>query len=112
MIDIGKLYCGGTSTGDSLRYGTEAGPDCHGNRPHDPVQLASERRPIVVWSTTRTCNLNCVHCYTDSCNQKYDGELDTDEGRRLIDDLAAFRIPSLLFSGGRAAHAQGPLHAD
>ena len=100
MIDIGKLYCGGTSTGDSLRYGTEAGPDCHGNRPHDPVRLASERRPIVVWSTTRTCNLNCVHCYTDSCNQKYQGELDTDEGLRLIDDLARFGIPSLLFSGG------------
>jgi Fe-coproporphyrin III synthase len=100
MIDIGKLYCSGSSTGDSLRYGTEAGPDCHGNRPHDPVRLASERRPIVVWSTTRTCNLNCVHCYTDSCNQKYEGELTTDEGKALIDDLAGFKIPSLLFSGG------------
>ncbi|MBP7735934.1 MAG: radical SAM protein [Spirochaetes bacterium] len=100
MIDIGKLYCGGRSTGDSLRYGTEAGPDCHGNRPHDPVKLAGERRPIVVWSTTRTCNLNCVHCYTDSCNMKYDGELSTDEGKSLINDLAAFAIPSLLFSGG------------
>jgi radical SAM protein with 4Fe4S-binding SPASM domain len=100
MIDIGKLYCGGTSTGDSLRYGTDAGPDCHGNRPHDPVKLASERRPIVVWSTTRTCNLNCVHCYTDSCNQKYEGEMSTDEGRALIRDLAGFGIPSLLFSGG------------
>jgi Fe-coproporphyrin III synthase len=100
MIDIGKLYCGGTSTGDSLRYGTEAGPDCHGNRPHDPVKLASERRPIVVWSTTRTCNLKCVHCYTDSCDRKYEGEMTTGEGQALICDLAGFRIPSLLFSGG------------
>ena len=24
MIDVGKLYCGGTSTGDGLRYGTKA----------------------------------------------------------------------------------------
>ncbi len=31
---------------------------------------------------------------------KYDGELTTDEGQSLIDDLAAFGIPSLLFSGG------------
>ncbi|MBN2160297.1 MAG: radical SAM protein [Spirochaetes bacterium] len=100
MIDIGKLYCGGMSTGDSLRYGAEAGPDCHGNRPHESVRLASERRPIVVWSTTRTCNLNCVHCYTDSCNKKYEGELTTDEGLSLINDLAGFGIPSLLFSGG------------
>ncbi len=100
MIDVGKLYCGGTSTGDSLRYGTTSGPDCHGNKPHDPIPLASDRRPIVVWSTTRTCNLECVHCYTDSSSNSYTGELTTEEGLDLIDDLASFRIPSLLFSGG------------
>lgn len=100
MIDIGKLYCGGISTGDGLRYGTESKPDLHGNAPHDREALASERRPIVVWSTTRTCNLRCVHCYTDSENMSYSGELNTDEGISLIDDLATFRIPSLLFSGG------------
>ncbi len=100
MIDIGKLYCGGASTGDSLRYGVETGPDCHGNRPHARAALAGERRPIVVWSTTRTCNLNCAHCYTDSRNMKYGGELTAREGRKLIDDLADFCIPSLLFSGG------------
>lgn len=100
MIDIGKLYCGGTSIGDPLRYGTKTGPDCHGNKPHDAVPLAMERRPIVVWSTTRTCNLRCVHCYTDSNAGVYSGELTTDEGLDLIDDLSSFRIPSLLFSGG------------
>ena len=100
MIDIGKLYCGGRSTGDSLRYGTDAGPDSHGNKPHAPVNRAGERRPIVVWSTTRTCNLNCVHCYTDSRDKVYSGELTTDEGIALINDLALFSIPSLLFSGG------------
>ncbi len=100
MIDIGKLYCGGTSTGDGLRYGTKSGPDCHGNSPHQVVKLASERRPIIVWSVSRTCNLRCVHCYTDSENKKYDGELDTKEGLKLIDELADFGTPSLLFSGG------------
>ena len=100
MIDVGKIYCGGSSTGDSLRYGTEARPDCHGNAPHARLTKASERRPIVVWSTTRTCNLKCVHCYTDSENRKYTGELTTEEGLRLIDDLRNFSIPSLLFSGG------------
>ena len=34
---------------------------------------AKERRPIVVWNLTRTCNLKCVHCYTDSEAQKYPG---------------------------------------
>jgi len=100
MIDIGKIYCGGSSTGDGLRYGQEAGPDCHGNSPHRVQKLASDRRPIVVWNTTRTCNLHCVHCYTDSDNLKYEGELSTEEAFRLIDELSDFGIPSLLFSGG------------
>ena len=100
MIDIGKLYCGGSSTGDGLRYGLESNPDAHGNLPHRREKSASERRPIVVWNTTRTCNLRCVHCYTDSENKKYTGELSTDEGFALVDDLASFNIPSLLFSGG------------
>ncbi|MCU0822610.1 MAG: radical SAM protein [Spirochaetes bacterium] len=100
MIDIGKLFCGGTSTGDSLRYGLESAPDCHGNAPHKRVSDAGSRRPIVVWSTTRTCNLKCVHCYTDSENKKYKNELTTEEGLNLIDSLASFKIPSLLFSGG------------
>jgi len=100
MIDIGKLYCGGTSTGDGLRYGTESKADCHGNTAHRVEKDASLRRPIVVWNTTRTCNLRCVHCYTDSDNKKYDNELDTGEGMKLIDELSDFGIPSLLFSGG------------
>ena len=100
MIDIGKIYCSGTSTGDGLRYGQESGPDCHGNSPHMVQKSASERRPIVVWNTTRTCNLRCVHCYTDSENRKYDDELTTEEGFSLIDELSDFGIPSLLFSGG------------
>ena len=100
MIDVGKLYCAGSSTGDGLRYGTAAAPDSHGNAPHAAPEAASQRRPIVVWSTTRTCNLRCVHCYTDSENKRYSGELSTDEGLRLIDGLADFAIPSLLFSGG------------
>ncbi len=100
MIDVGKLYCGGESTGDGLRYGTKAGNDSHGNAPHKLMTLASDRKPIVVWSTTRTCNLKCVHCYTDSDNVKYSNELSTEEGKKLIDSLAEFGIPSLLFSGG------------
>ena len=100
MIDIGKLYCDGTSTGDGLRYGTESKADAHGNAPHRVEKDASQRRPIVVWNTTRTCNLKCVHCYTDSENRKYSNELTTKEALKLIDELSDFGIPSLLFSGG------------
>lgn len=100
MIDVGKLNCRGASTGDSLRYGPPGAKDSHGNRTHGAPKSASERRPIVVWNVTRICNLRCVHCYTDSENRSYPGELSTREGKRLIDDLADFVVPSLLFSGG------------
>jgi Fe-coproporphyrin III synthase len=100
VIDIGKLNCRGISTGDTIRYGIEGVSDAHGNRPHPMPRSASERRPIVVWNVTRTCNLKCVHCYTDSDNRTYSGELTSDEGKKFIDDLAGFEVPSLLFSGG------------
>ena len=100
MISISKLYCGGTSASDGLRYG-------HGGQgavvsPGAPPasKTAAERRPVTVWNVTRTCNLRCIHCYTDSDAKKYSGELSTEEGKALIRDLADFQIPALLFSGG------------
>jgi Fe-coproporphyrin III synthase len=90
MVNITKLYCGEEQPADGLRYG-------HG---HGAPKSAAERRPIVVWNITRTCNLRCVHCYSDSYAQKYSGELTNEDAKRVIDDLAAFRVPAVLFSGG------------
>jgi Fe-coproporphyrin III synthase len=90
MVNITKLYCGTAQPADALRYG-------HG---HGAPKTAAERKPIVVWNVTRTCNLRCVHCYSDSYSQKYLGELTGEQARANIDDLAAFGIPALLFSGG------------
>ncbi len=90
MVNITKLYCGEEQPADGLRYG-------HGQ---GAPKSAAERRPIVVWNVTRTCNLRCVHCYSDSYAQKYPGELTHDEALRVIDDLAVFQVPAVLFSGG------------
>ena len=87
MIGITKLICGTASWGDRVRYEGVA---------RDPL----ERRPVVVWTMTRRCNLNCVHCYSDSRDQMYPGELDDAAARKLIGDLAEFGCPVLLFSGG------------
>jgi uncharacterized radical SAM superfamily Fe-S cluster-containing enzyme len=64
------------------------------------AKAAKDRRPIVVWNLTRTCNLKCVHCYTASEAKKYEGELTTDQAKVVLDDLAAFKVPAVLFSGG------------
>lgn len=100
MISISKLYCGGTADSDGLRYGHGGqGPAVGAGQPPAP-RTAAERRPVTVWNVTRTCNLRCIHCYTDSEARKYPDELSLDEGKTLIRDLAAFQIPALLFSGG------------
>jgi len=54
----------------------------------------------VVWNVGRRCNLRCVHCYSQSRDLDYSGELTHEEGLNLIDDLAAFGAPVMLFSGG------------
>ncbi len=90
MINISKLYCGMKQPADNLRYG-------HGD---GAPKSAAARKPIVVWNVTRTCNLRCVHCYSDSFAQKYPGELTGAQARGVLDDLAAFGVPAVLFSGG------------
>jgi len=98
MISISKLYCDETFHHDPLRYGKKIeGDDPYS---HKLYTSAKSRKPVVVWSMTRTCNLNCIHCYTDSENKKYDGELTTEQAKVMIDDLADYQIPALLFSGG------------
>jgi radical SAM protein with 4Fe4S-binding SPASM domain len=59
-----------------------------------------ERKPVVVWSVTRTCNLACVHCAADSAAEAYPGELSTAEGRALLDDLAQFGVRDVVLAGG------------
>jgi len=95
MIGISKLYCGTITPGDVLRYGRESAKS-----PADLLRFTADKKPVVVWNISRKCNLKCIHCYSDSDNKRYLGELSEEEGRKLIDDLAEFRAPVLLFSGG------------
>jgi len=97
MINISKLYCDQVTPGDWLRYG-ETGSGEH--KGETVPKRASERRPIVVWNITRACNLKCVHCYNDSGTDKARDELLTDQVEAVLDDLAQFGVPSVLFSGG------------
>ncbi|HEB71764.1 MAG TPA: radical SAM protein [Nitrospirae bacterium] len=100
MIGISALYCDTENEGDAIRYGKQSrGMKARPNA-HAVPKSASERRPVTAWNITRTCNLKCVHCYSDSEEKAYEGELTTDEGKNLITDLKEFKIPALLFSGG------------
>jgi AdoMet-dependent heme synthase len=55
----------------------------------------------VYWETTAGCNLRCIHCRRIDVLDKPDpNELTTSQGKALIDELAAFGRPVLVFSGG------------
>jgi len=95
MLSVTRLLCGTATPGDALRYGRHSG-----KLPSHLLHYSEDKRPIVVWNLVRRCNLRCLHCYSDSRDQDYPGELSTEEGLRFIDDLAAFGVPTLLFSGG------------
>lgn len=92
MISVTKLLCDSENYGDSLRYSQGAKGQAHG--------AVAGQGPVVVWNSTRTCNLQCIHCYSSSESKKYEGELGTEEALRFIDSLAEFKVPVLLFSGG------------
>jgi len=95
MIGISKLYCGTVEPSDPIRYGRHSK-----NLPAHLLQFSSDKKPVVVWNTTRACNLNCIHCYARAVHRSINRELTTEEGINLIDDLAAFGVPVILFSGG------------
>ncbi|MEE8168804.1 MAG: radical SAM protein [Candidatus Hydrothermarchaeales archaeon] len=95
MIGCTKLLCGTVAPGDALRYGRDSS-----KMPHELLQFSKDKKPIVVWNTTRRCNLRCRHCYAGAEDKQFEGELTTEEGIALIDDLVEFKAPVLLFSGG------------
>jgi 12,18-didecarboxysiroheme deacetylase len=95
MIGISKLYCGTVEPSDALRYGRHSG-----HLPSHLLQFSRDKKPVVVWNITRRCNLKCIHCYAHAGDEAFPDELSTLEGRKVLDDLAEFGCPVVLFSGG------------
>ncbi|WP_285906259.1 12,18-didecarboxysiroheme deacetylase [Pseudodesulfovibrio pelocollis] len=96
MIGISKLYCGAVEPSDALRYGRESG-----QLPSHLLQFSKDKKPVVVWNMTQRCNLKCVHCYAHAVDpSSHKDPISTDKAKEIIDDLAQFGAPVMLFSGG------------
>ncbi len=54
----------------------------------------------IAWEVTRACAYACVHCRADAQHQRHPDELTTEEAFQLIDRLAEFGQPILIFTGG------------
>lgn len=69
---------------------------------YSPIATNTEKFvPLVVsWNLTRKCNLKCLHCYINATTEELNGELDTEESKRLIDQICEVSRPLLILSGG------------
>lgn len=71
-------------------------PDAHEADPRGAGALR-----LVFWETTVACNLECAHCRRLEVSRELaKNDLTTEEGYRLIDEVAAVGSPILVFSGG------------
>ena len=74
-----------------------------GDHRREVMQRRFNDRPLLVfWEMTKACDLACAHCRADAQRDPSPCELSTDEGRRLIDELAELASPRpiLILTGG------------
>lgn len=55
---------------------------------------------VVAWEVTRRCPLACRHCRAGAADHAFEDELTTEECYRLLDSLAAFSRPMIIWTGG------------
>jgi radical SAM protein len=60
----------------------------------------NERPFIAIWEVTQACDLACVHCRASAQPDRHPMELSTDEGKHLIDQIAALKVPVFVLTGG------------
>lgn len=95
MIGISKLYLEQIEPSDVLRY------ERHSSAlPGHLLQFSADKKPVVVWNVTSACNLTCAHCYAATEQTQKERDLEPREALAVLDDLAAFKCPVVLFSGG------------
>jgi radical SAM protein len=58
---------------------------------------------VAIWETTRACDLACRHCRAEAIPEPQPGELGTEEGIVLLEDLAGMGTPICILSGGDPA---------
>ena len=55
---------------------------------------------VVIWESTRACDLACVHCRAAAQSRRSQFELTTEEGFRLIDEVAVMKPKVFVLTGG------------
>jgi len=78
-----------------------ARPCCNGCMNYETIPADFSERPyIVIWEVTQACDLACVHCRACAQPKRNPFELSTDDGKRLIDEIAQMEVPVFVLTGG------------
>jgi len=67
----------------------------HHNRKKDYPDIR-----LVAWETTKRCNLSCKHCRAIAEDHEYEGELSTEESKKMLDEIASIGSPIIILTGG------------
>ncbi len=71
----------------------------HKGHPHGKPGQPNQPR-LVAWEVTRSCNLSCVHCRAASEKGPYEGELDTEKAKQILDEITLTGSPIIILTGG------------
>lgn len=64
-------------------------------------ELDFDRAPfLVIWETTRACDLACKHCRAEAVPDRHPAELSTEEARALMSSVRQFGRPLFVLTGG------------
>ena len=62
----------------------------------------NDKPVLVFWEMTKVCPLRCIHCRANAINFPEEGQMGTEDGKNLIEQIAGFGTPAplLIFTGG------------
>lgn len=55
---------------------------------------------LAIWEVTQSCDLACKHCRAAAQPIAHPDQLSTEEGKRVIDQIAEMGVPIFVFTGG------------
>lgn len=61
---------------------------------------AAGAAPVVIWNVCMHCQMTCPHCYAAAVAEPSPTDLTTEEGLRLLEEMAACGVRIVIFSGG------------
>lgn len=68
---------------------------------HNPNAIDFNVNPfVVIWEMTRACDLACVHCRAAAQSRRSNFELTTEQGYRLLDEVAKLQPRVFVITGG------------